>query len=525
MKIYVCQIKPNIGDLRGNFNKIKQVYLESEQQFADICLIPELCTSGYMAGDLFLQQGFINEIIAINDELIKITNNVCLLLPTLIFENNKSYNGVIAAQYGVVIGKTYKKELPNYGVFDDKRYFTSGEPTIIEVNNIKIGVPICEDIWFDDVCLQLKNDGAELFLVPNASPYDKMKFRERISIVERIYQLTKIPIIYCNQVLGHDGIIFDGKSFCFDGKLQIIGKSFETNQQIIHYNNKQFTPTYSYSNKYDQYEDILQAMILGLRDYVYDNGFKKVMIGLSGGIDSAIVAYVAYLALGSENITTYMLPTKYTSNQSLQDAKELADNLSISLETIDITSVFNSFIQALNILDQSSIAYQNLQSRIRGTILMAQSNIQGALLITTGNKSEYATGYATIYGDMNGAFNPIKDLYKTDIFKLAKYINRDKIIIPTSIINKHPSAELAFDQKDSDSLPDYAVLDQILEDHIENNMSYSELIEKYDFELIEQIVKLVKNSEFKRKSSASGVKISKINFEKDRRFPTTNFFK
>lgn len=525
MKIFVCQMKPNVGDLSGNFKKIIQFYNEAEKVNADVCLLPELAVSGYMAGDLFLQTGFIDDTCTVNSKLIAMTKKTCLMLPTIIFEDGKLYNGVVAAQEGKIIGKTFKKKLPNYGVFDEKRYFVQGLASLIIVNNVKIGVPICEDIWFDDVCEQLKNDGAELFLVPNASPYEKGKFEKRVQVIQKIYQQTNIPIIYCNQVLGHDGIIFDGKSLCFDGSLKIIGKSFEVDQQLVQFENNQFKADQYYSANFDPYNDMLAAMILGLRDYVHDNGFNKVVIGLSGGIDSAMVAYIAASALGAEHVFTFMLPTKFTSQESVNDAQELANNLSINLKTIDISKILYAFAVELNITDDSSLTYQNLQSRIRGTILMAQANMLSALLITTGNKSEYAAGYATIYGDMNGAFNPIKDLYKTEIFALANYINRDKIYIPTQIITKPPSAELAHNQKDSDSLPDYFILDQILVDHIENNMSYSLLIKKYDAELVNKIINLVKNAEFKRKLSALGVKISKTNFEKDRRFPTTNFYK
>jgi NAD+ synthase len=529
MKIFLCQTKPKVGDLKGNFEAIKQAYEDSVKSEADICLLPELSTSGYMAGDLLTQKGFLEDIASMVDKIVSFTTETCLLIPTpILSKTNLVYNSVIAAQNGKIIGHSSKQELPNYGVFDEKRYFAIGESNIISVNGIKIGVPICEDIWFPNVCNQLKKDGAQLFLVPNGSPYEKEKMSGRIEVVKQRYQETQIPIVFCNQVLGHDGIIFDGRSFCYDGELKIVGKDFETDRQLIEFSNGKFKPERSYSLQLSQYEEILKALILGLSDYVHGNNFKKIVLGLSGGIDSALVAVIAREALGPENVTAYMLPSKFTSENSKEDAEKLAAKLDIKLESIDISQAYNLFLNILSIsplAESNSITCQNIQSRIRGTILMTKANESNALLITTGNKSEYATGYATIYGDMNGAFNPIKDLYKTEIYALASYINQKMNIIPNQIITKEPSAELSYNQKDSDSLPDYPVLDEILTDHIEHNLNYYNLSKKHDPQLAQRIVQLVKNSEFKRKQAAPGVKISQVNFEKDRRFPITNYYK
>ena len=364
-----------------------------------------------------------------------------------------------------------------------------------------------------------------MFLVPNASPYEKDKMSERIHIVKQRFKETQVPIIYCNQVLGHDGIVFDGRSFCYDGEVKIIGKAFEPDQQLVEITNSKFKCSTTYNLNINIYDEMFSAMVLGLRDYVQDNGFVKVILGLSGGIDSALVAVIAKQALGSNNVTAYMLPSKFTSKESIEDAEELAKNLGIVLKSINIKEIFESFLATLSKdtpINKNSITFQNLQSRIRGTILMAKANENNSLLITTGNKSEYATGYATIYGDMNGAFNPIKDLYKTQLYSLVQHLNSTMSIIPKRIITKAPSAELAPDQKDSDSLPEYPILDRIIEDHIENNLDKHDLLKKYDLELVQQVIKLVKNSEFKRKQSAPGVKLSKRNFEKDRRYPITN---
>ena len=529
MKILVCQTKPKVGDLEENYNSILRHYQSALNLNADICLFPELAISGYFAEDLFTQKNFLEDIQIKVTKLISITEHICLLLPTPILEpNGLLYNGVIAAKHGKVIGLTYKHELPNYGIFDEKRYFTNGIPSIIIINDKKIGIPICEDIWFNKVCNNLKEQGAELFLVPNGSPYEKGKMQERVSIVKQRFNETQVPIIYCNQALGHDGIVFDGRSFCYDGEVKVIGKAFETDQQLVEIVDNKFRCTTTYDLNLNIYDEIFDAMVLGLRDYVLGNGFTKVILGLSGGIDSALVAVIAQKALGKENVTSYMLPSKFTSKESVEDAENIANNLNIIFKSIDISKIFESFLLTLDKdipIKESSITFQNLQSRIRGTILMAKANETGSLLITTGNKSEYATGYATIYGDMNGAFNPIKDIYKTELYELVRHINKTINVIPQRVITKAPTAELASGQKDSDSLPDYPILDRIIEDHIENNLDQYELSKKYDSELVQRIVKMVRTAEFKRKQSAPGVKISKRNFEKERRFPITNLYK
>lgn len=527
MKIFVCQTAPKVGAIEENSRIIRQAYVKSQRENSDICVFPELCITGYLAEDLFFKKDFINQAETHAKKLIEETLQTCLLLPTILFENDCLYNVVIAAQNGRIIGITYKAELPNHGIFDERRYFTSGKSNIITINGVKIGVPICEDIWYPSVCIDLKSQGAELLIVPNASPYEKNKLDNRVNLVSKRYEETLLPIIYCNQSLAHDGIIFDGRSFAYDAELKIIGKDFATDAITVEYKNKKLISNNSYPNIGNIYEGILKATIFGLKEYVQDSGFKKVIIGLSGGIDSALVCYIATKALGDQNVLCYMLPSKFTSQESLDDAELLAKNLNVSLESIPIQNIVDESQKILcNIkeLDESSIAYQNLQSRTRGTILMGLSNVLGVLLITTGNKSEYATGYATIYGDMNGAFNPIKDLYKTEIFQLAKYINLNSEIIPSNIINKSPSAELAPNQKDSDSLPNYDILDKILYQFIENRANPESLYSEFDKAIVDKIYKLLKNSEFKRFQSAPGVKISSMHFDRDRRFPITNFY-
>lgn len=528
MKIVVCQIAPKVGALEKNYSTILQKYRMSQQCNAHICVFPELSITGYLAGDLFLQKDFIKTTECYTKKIIIQTSGTCLLLPTILYKENFLYNVVIAAQNKEIIGITYKSEIPNYGIFDERRYFIPGTPNIITVNGIKIGVPICEDIWHSTTCIDLKNQGAELLIVPNASPYEKNKLKNRIKLVRTRYQDTLLPIIYCNQAMSHDGIVFDGKSFVYDhNKVKIIGKSFQTDTIEIQYTNNRFLTSLSYLDSHNLYQDMLDATTLGLREYVKDNGFKKVIIGLSGGIDSAIVTYIAVQALGYNNVLCYMLPSKFTSRDSIDDAILLAKNLNVSLGYVSIQHIVDQFTEVMsNItnIDQESITYQNFQSRARGTVLMGIANELKALLLTTGNKSEYATGYATIYGDMNGAFNPIKDIYKTEIFEFAKYINIQCEIIPKNIIAKSPSAELSLDQKDSDVLPQYHILDQVLYQLIENKADPTSLYSQFNQKVVDNIYGLLKNSEFKRSQSALGVKISNMHFDKDRRFPITNFY-
>ncbi len=526
MHIFVCQITPKIADLPYNFRLIEDSYKKALKEKADICLLPELVTCGYMAQDLLLRSSFIDDIKKYIEDVINITEETSLILPTPWEENGNLYNACLAIQNKQIIGITYKEHLPNYGVFDEHRYFTPGNANIIEIKGTKIGIPICEDIWHKKTCAKLAKLGAELFLVPNASPFEKNKLTSRIDAVKKRYTETSIPLIYCNQVLAHDGVIFDGNSFCFDGSLQIFANNMQEDYCSVEANGKKLTPQKICEHKDNEFENIHEAIIFGLKEYVTNNGFGKVILGLSGGIDSAIVLYFAAKSMGAENVHAYMMPSKFNSDSSMEDALQLADNLGIETTTINIQQLIDATSITID-LQEGEIAHQNIQSRLRGCILMTESNKNNALLLTTGNKSEYATGYATIYGDMNGAFNPIKDLYKTEIYELAKYINTQNVhnhaeIIPANIINKEPSAELAPEQKDSDSLPDYQVLDSILFDHIENNMGNKELSEIHGAKLSARIVKLVKNSEFKRKQSAPGVKLSRMSFDKDRRFPITS---
>ncbi len=536
MKIYLAQLKPRVGDIGYNLSLIKDSYRKACESGADVCLFPEIFTVGYTPEDLLLKPSFVAELERYTNELVMsvTTSTTAILLPTVISEEGKLYNAVLAIQNGKIISKTFKKHLPNFGVFDEKRYFQSGDPEIIVINGHKIGVPICEDMWFPGVPSILKEKGAEVLLVPNASPYDNQKFNTRLEIIKKRYEEVGLPIIYCNQVLGQDGIIFDGRSFGYDGDMKFCLSIFREESFVIEVINNKIISTNAITRLSTE-DEMYGAMVLGLRDYINNNNFKSVVLGLSGGIDSALVASIAVDSLGQENVHTVMMPSQFTSKESLEDAESITKMLGITYEVISINDILKTLEHALGKV--SGVAYENLQSRARGIILMAISNSTGSLVLTTGNKSENATGYATLYGDMCGGFNPVKDLYKTEVFKLAKFRNancpcsievrnNNFPVMPERVITKPPSAELKANQKDSDSLPEYDVLDRILKAYIEQDLSCEEIVGStgFDKEIIKKVIKLIKISEYKRRQSALGVRLTTRDLDKDRRYPITNMY-
>lgn len=533
MKIFLVQAKPKIGDLSYNFDLIERYYKKAQDLKTDICLFPELITTGYIPEDLLLSQGFIKKIQNHITTLCKQIQDVAALIPTPLIIDNSLYNGVIAIQNRSIIGQSTKEKLPNYSIFDEKRYFVEGIAQIIEINGIKIGIPICEDIWSPDILLRLKKLGAQIFLVPNASPYHQKKFEIRVQLVKQRFEETSIPIIYCNQVLGHNGIVYDGSSFTYEGKLKHCLNSFTEDSAIIEIKDNQIIHNHHISPNYFTLEDELYgAMVLSLRDYLANNYCTSVIIGLSGGIDSALVAAIAVDSIGKDNVHAIMMPhTDISSDESMRDALEIARLLDIQYHIIPINDMVKTIKNSLHVV--SDLAYENLQSRARGIILMTMANsYANTFVLNTGNKSENATGYTTLYGDMCGAFNPIKDLYKTQVYKVAKFRNK-KVpqsinvhnnsypIMPQGVITKAPSAELRINQKDIDTLPDYEILDRILYSHIEQKMTAEEIINLgFDNSLVNYIVNLVKKSEFKRYQSSPGTKLSICSFDKkDRRYP------
>ena len=545
MKLFLAQLNNIVGDIEGNLNKAIDVLQDAKKLDSDLVIFSELFLSGYPPEDLVLKKSFVSACKNALDSLITYSEEkelgVIIGLP--IYEKNKLFNAAAVIDKGQLIGFSKKVNLPNYSVFDEKRVFNKNNtPEIFDFRGIKLGIPICEDIWMDNVCKELKDKGCELIISPNGSPFDKYKINQRKTIIEDRVTEVKTPFVYVNQFGGQDELVFDGSSLVMNGNKEVVfeAPSWEENTSVVEFNvsAKKFNDLPFEKAQVSDLENIYMAMVIGLRDYVTKNNFPGVILGLSGGIDSAFCAAVAVDALGKDKVNAYMLPSVYTSKNSLDDAKDCAKRLEIHLDSIPISNTFLSLEDSLEELFKglpTDITEENLQSRIRGTILMAISNKIGKMLITTGNKSEVSVGYSTLYGDMNGGFNPIKDIYKTELYALANWRNLNvpknvlltkKNIIPETIISKEPTAELRDNQKDSDSLPSYDQLDQILEGLVEYELSTNELESKgFSRDEIKKVENLLYVSEYKRRQSAPGVKISLRNFGRDRRYPITNKYR
>ena len=545
MKLFLAQLNNIVGDIEGNLNKAIDVLQDAKKLDSDLVIFSELFLSGYPPEDLVLKKSFVSACKNALDSLITYSEEkelgVIIGLP--IYEKNKLFNAAAVIDKGQLIGFSKKVNLPNYSVFDEKRVFNKNNtPEIFNFRGIKLGIPICEDIWMDNVCKELKDQGCELIISPNGSPFDKYKINQRKTIIEDRVTEVKTPFVYVNQFGGQDELVFDGSSLAMNGNKEVVfeAPSWEENTSVVEFNvsAKKFNDLPFEKAQVSDLENIYMAMVIGLRDYVTKNNFPGVILGLSGGIDSAFCAAVAVDALGKDKVNAYMLPSVYTSKNSLDDAKDCAKRLGIHLDSIPISNTFLSLEDSLEELFKglpTDITEENLQSRIRGTILMAISNKIGKMLITTGNKSEVSVGYSTLYGDMNGGFNPIKDIYKTELYALANWRNLNvpknvlltkKNIIPETIISKEPTAELRDNQKDSDSLPSYDQLDQILEGLVEYELSTNELEKKgFSRDEIKKVENLLYVSEYKRRQSAPGVKISLRNFGRDRRYPITNKYR
>ena len=489
----------------------------------------ELSITGYPAEDLYLQKNFQTKSLEAMERLRIITiNNPCALLigNLLIEDNEKPVNAAYLIENGKVMHIASKNNLPSYGIFNEERCFSSElKNNVFTIKDYKIGCLICEDMWHHELSSNFFAGEVEVMLVINASPFNMEKDKQRKMIAREICFKNKVDLVYLNQVGAQDEIIFDGGSFVCDagGEIKVQLEYFVEDLININWINKKIT-TKSNAKLFSNEESIYNALMLGLKDYIDKSGFKKVILGLSGGIDSALSAAIAVDALGAVNVVAVMLPSQYTSKSSLEDAISFAKQLNIEILNIPIEGISSITRRALsdsgNQLESGSLADQNIQARIRGLLLMALSNQYGYLLLSTGNKSENAVGYATIYGDMCGGYNIIKDIYKTQVYDLSKWRN-----LPESIINKAPSAELFTDQKDQDSLPEYEILDKILFCLIEEKLSVYETSNKgYDFELVKSIFNLLQKSEYKRKQSCPGPIISTFSLSKDRRYPIVNKF-
>ncbi|RLL52158.1 NAD+ synthase [Mariprofundus sp. EBB-1] len=532
MKILLAQIAPRVGDLNGNVKLIHEAMAKAEAGLCDLLVLPELVITGYPPEDLLQRPAFMDLVVQAIHAVVSASHNSCVVFGAPRQDGNHLRNSVFLAQHGKIIGIYDKQCLPNYGVFDERRYFEpgNGETCSFKVNSWHIGIGVCEDLWSDELASKQADIACDVWLNLNASPFHIGKQADREALVQRRAQAFSAPVIYVNPVGGQDEIVFDGGSHVVDalGNLLMRAPLFEPCQKIIDLG---AVGTSDITPLPDPMQQIYQALVMGVADYVLRNGCKQVVIGLSGGIDSALTAVIAVEALGADNVLGVLLPSRYSSDHSIADAEALVTTLGIASITLPIadsvTSVEATLANSFAAWGKSApdITEENIQARMRGVLLMAISNKTGRMVLTTGNKSEMAVGYATLYGDMVGGFAVLKDVYKTDVFALCRWINRVEEIIPANTINKPPSAELRPDQKDSDSLPDYDVLDAILSANIEERLSVDAIAARgYDKAEVKRIIRLLQLAEYKRRQAAPGVKITERAFGRDRRYPITHGF-
>ncbi|MFO7799906.1 NAD+ synthase [Rhodohalobacter sp.] len=551
MKIRVEQLNPTVGDLTGNKSLIIEALQRAEKDETDLLIIPEMTVTGYPVEDLLEEEGFRDECYRVNREIIESTGKTALLFGSITPNESKygrkMFNSALLAHKAKLLGTVHKTLLPTYDIFDDLRYFEPNEEfQCLEFEGVKLGVTICEDIWYNEnevqyhtypvnPALELKELGADVIINVSASPYTNTKHQNRVRMLQNHAKNLNLPLLYSNQVGAHTDVVFDGDSMAIERTGEVVAKTKpfqpdytdilldpETGDVKLAQKGKS-QPIYPGNKQERQFE----AIMLGLRDYMEKTGAADhVVFGLSGGIDSALGCTLAVEALSAEKVKAITLPTEFSSEGSITDSQKLTENLGIELFEVPIQTIFEDYRLALKPVFKDSnfgVAEENLQSRIRGTILMAYANKFNSFLIATGNKSEYAVGYATLYGDMNGALSLIGDLYKTEVYEMAKWLNSSyyrKEVIPESVITKPPSAELRPDQKDSDSLPDYEILDSLLYQYIELQKGKAELIEEgFEESMIDKILRLVDYNEFKRNQAVPVLKLSSKSFGSGRRWP------
>jgi NAD+ synthase len=549
--ITLAQLNPTVGNVAGNADKARAARAKAQADGADLVVFPELFIAGYPPEDLVLKPAFQSACRSAIEELARETadGGPAVLIGTPWVDDGKLYNACALLDEGRIAAIRYKVNLPNYGVFDEKRVFARGPASgPIAIRGVRVGVPICEDTWleeseeYENIVECLAETGAEILVVPNGSPYARDKGDIRLSIsVARVTE-SGLPLVYLNQIGGQDELVFDGASFALNGDLSVAAQLPAFSESIT---TLRWTKDQSGWRCSGPMAPVLEgdkadyaACVLGLRDYVGKNGFPGVLLGISGGIDSALCAAIAVDALGAGRVRGVMLPFRFTAQVSLDDAAKLAKHLNIRYEVLPIAKAVHGFEEILSETFKGlprDITEENLQARTRGTLLMAISNKTGAMVVTTGNKSEMSVGYATLYGDMNGGFNPIKDIYKTEVFRLSGLRNSWKPdgalgpsgeVIPPDIITRPPTAELRENQTDQDSLPPYDMLDAILERLVEREEPLAEIIAAgFDREVVTRIDRLLNIAEYKRRQAAPGVKVTRKNFGRDRRYPITNRFR
>lgn len=547
LSIYMVQMNPTVGAVQANCEKIAAAYARGLAQGADLILTPELSVSGYPLEDLVLKPFFTRTAMHAVESLAELTSepgSPGLIVGCPWQDGDSLFNAILLLEGGEIAEIRYKHDLPNYGVFDEVRVFDAGDlPAPMPYRGFSLGVMICEDMWFPDVSAALAEKGAEILLVPTCSPFEVQKHGERQHHARQRVSETGLPLVFCNEICGQDELVFEGASYVLshEGETIVQMPAWEETELLTAWSRvegKLVCETRLDVPQEEGLEAMYLAMMLGLKDYVEKNRFPGVILGLSGGIDSALSAAVAVDALGAENVHCVMMPSRYTSDESLGDAGECAKLLGVPYDVIPIkegVEAFDSMLSGVFAGTTPDVTEENIQSRLRGLILMSLSNKFGNMVLTTGNKSEMSVGYATLYGDMCGGYSVLKDVYKLDVFELCRWRNEnrpkgalgpERDVMPENIISKPPTAELREDQKDEDSLPPYEHLDDILRCLVDEEMSVSEIIERgHDATEVARIEHLLYIAEYKRRQAPPGVKITRKNFGRDRRYPITNGFR
>lgn len=533
MRLVMGQINLMMGDIEGNAQRVIDAANKAVKDFdADAIIFPELTLTGYPPEDLLLRPGLYREVERglARIQQAEIAIDIVLGYPRMV--GNDRFNAASIIRSGDIIATYHKQRLPNYAVFDEKRYFTAGDETcVVEISGVAVALTVCEDVWEDGPVQKAVANGAQLIFNLNASPFHIDKWRQRETIVGDLAKNNKVPVVYTNLVGGQDELVFDGHSFVTnaDGVVIVRANSFREQLVPVELNDIGAPITGEVADEPPEEQNVYNAIVLGVRDYVDKNNFPGVVIGLSGGIDSALTLAIAVDALGADRVETVLMPSRYTRDISLEDARAQAESMGVNYSIIEIDDLFVQFEHALadrfNGLAPDTTE-ENLQARIRGMLLMAISNKSGKMVLTTGNKSEMAVGYATLYGDMAGGFAAIKDVPKTLVYRLARYRNQLQAIIPSRVIEREPSAELGPDQKDTDSLPPYEVLDGILERYVEKDESAEDIVSGgYDAETVHRVIRMVDRNEYKRRQAAPGVRVTPRAFGRDRRYPITSGYR
>ncbi len=534
LRIAIAQLNLKVGDITGNLQKhISAATHARDHLSADVIIFPELSIIGYPAEDLLLRPAFLEAADAGLNHLIKKINGIHYLVGHPRATPAGVQNTCSLIKDGIILGQYAKQYLPNYGVFDERRYFIPGNKTcVVPIQGVPVGLVICEDLWHPAPTRDAVQQGARIILSPNASPFEMDKYHQRATILATLAQQNHVAIIYANLIGGQDGVIFDGGSMVVNAA-GLVCQTADFFREHIFPVEIDITPKHTIIEKKALIlpgfeESMYLALVLGVRDYIEKNNFSNVVVGVSGGIDSALTLAVAVDALGKDRVTAVLMPSRYTADISMQDAKELIDNLQVKSDIISIEPVYQSFLETLAPFlkdKKTGITEENIQARCRAVILMALSNKFRQLVLTTGNRSELAVGYCTLYGDMAGAYAVLKDVFKTEVYQLALYRNKQQAVIPQRSIERAPTAELAFDQTDQDSLPPYPILDEILRAYLNHSKSMDEIIaDGFARDMVVKVINMVHKNEYKRSQMPVGTRVNHQSFDKEWRYPLTNGF-